>query len=189
MSLGRGRVIVHPYVHPILIYCQDTYTTFVHSPTFLSPYLCTTTIARLQEMPWDPIRLNSGHYIPSIAFGTWTLGNGQGPVDQIEQALETGFDHIDTAQAYRNELETGTALQESGLLRSDVFVTTKYSGIDGLDISNSIRNSLSNVSDVVSFRRESVCRCITSSMWIMLTYTSSTLLVSPFQISQQYGLR
>ncbi|KAI6127228.1 NADP-dependent oxidoreductase domain-containing protein [Pisolithus sp. B1] len=96
-------------------------------------------------MPWDPIRLNSGHYIPSIAFGTWTLGNGQGPVDQIEQALETGFNHIDTAQAYRNEFETGTALQESGLSRSDVFVTTKYSGIDGLDIPNSIQNSLSSL--------------------------------------------
>ncbi|KAI6011948.1 NADP-dependent oxidoreductase domain-containing protein [Pisolithus marmoratus] len=96
-------------------------------------------------MPWDPIRLNSGYYIPSIAFGTWKLGNGQGPIDQVEQALDTGFNHIDTAQVYRNESETGTALRESGLSRSDVFVTTKYSGLNGLDIPTSIQNSLSNL--------------------------------------------
>lgn len=96
-------------------------------------------------MPWDPIRLNSGYYIPGIAFGTWTLGNGQASIDQVEQALETGFNHIDTAQSYRNEPETGTALHESGLSRSDVFITTKFSGLNGLDIATSIQNSLSNL--------------------------------------------
>ena len=32
--------------------------------------------------------------MPSIAFGTWTLGNGQGVVDQVDQALNVGFEHI-----------------------------------------------------------------------------------------------
>ena len=32
--------------------------------------------------------------MPSIAYGTWTLGNGQGVVDQVEQALNVGFSHI-----------------------------------------------------------------------------------------------
>ncbi|KAH0835547.1 Aldo keto reductase [Lanmaoa asiatica] len=85
-------------------------------------------------MPWDPISLNSGYSIPSIAFGTWTLGNGQGPVDQVMQALDNGFNHIDTAQAYRNEAEAGIALRETGLSRADIFITTKYSGTNGLDI-------------------------------------------------------
>ncbi|EGN97556.1 hypothetical protein SERLA73DRAFT_184304 [Serpula lacrymans var. lacrymans S7.3] len=96
-------------------------------------------------MPWDLIKLNSGYSIPSIAFGTWTLGNGQGPIDQVEQALDTGFNHIDTAQSYRNEGEAGTALHESGLARSDVFITTKYSGTDGLGIATSIQNSINNL--------------------------------------------
>jgi diketogulonate reductase-like aldo/keto reductase len=96
-------------------------------------------------MPWESIKLNSGYYIPSIGFGTWTLGNGQGPVDQVEQALENGYNHIDTAQSYRNEGETGVALKESGLSRSDVFVTTKYSGTNGLDIPTSIRNSVNSL--------------------------------------------
>ncbi|KAI0300555.1 Aldo/keto reductase [Multifurca ochricompacta] len=96
-------------------------------------------------MPWDPIQLNDGHVIPSIAFGTWTLGNGQGSIDQIEQAISVGFDHVDTAQMYRNEEEAGKAVQESGLARKDIFITTKYSGLNGLDIETSIQNSLKNL--------------------------------------------
>jgi diketogulonate reductase-like aldo/keto reductase len=34
--------------------------------------------------------------MPSIAFGTWMLGNGQGPIDQVEQAISVGFSHIGT---------------------------------------------------------------------------------------------
>ena len=51
----------------------------------------------------------------------------------------------DTAQMYRNEVEAGKALRESGLARSDVFITTKWSGLDGLDISAAIQSSLKNV--------------------------------------------
>jgi diketogulonate reductase-like aldo/keto reductase len=52
----------------------------------------------------------------------------------------------DTAQAYRNEAEAGKAIKESGLAREDIFVTTKYSGLGGLDIETSIQDSLSKVS-------------------------------------------
>lgn len=96
-------------------------------------------------MPWNTIKLNDGHSIPSIAFGTWKLGNGDGPTDQVDQALSVGFSHVDTAQLYRNELEAGVAIRESGLAREDIFITTKYSGLDGLDIATSINNSLKNL--------------------------------------------
>ncbi|KAH9965267.1 Aldo/keto reductase [Russula dissimulans] len=96
-------------------------------------------------MPWDLIKLNDGNFIPSIAFGTWGIGNGQSPIDQVEQAISVGFGHIDTAQAYRNEEEAGRAVRESGLARKDIYITTKYSGLDGLDIETSIHNSLKNL--------------------------------------------
>ncbi|TDL18671.1 Aldo/keto reductase [Rickenella mellea] len=96
-------------------------------------------------MPWDAVSLNDGTVMPSIAFGTWKIGNGQGPIDQVEQALSVGFEHVDTAQAYGNEAEAGQALKESGLARDEIFVTTKYSGRDGLDIETSIHNSLKNL--------------------------------------------
>ncbi|KAJ8594207.1 Aldo/keto reductase [Rhizopogon salebrosus TDB-379] len=93
-------------------------------------------------MPWDLIPLNSGYSIPSIAYGTGSLGSGQWPIDQVAQALDTGFYHIDTAQMYRNEAEVGVVIGELGLERSDLYITTKYSGLNGLDIPTSIRNSL-----------------------------------------------
>ncbi|KAF8915712.1 NADP-dependent oxidoreductase domain-containing protein [Mucidula mucida] len=96
-------------------------------------------------MPWDPIKLNDGTEIPGLAFGTWKIGNGEGPISQVDTAISVGFSHIDTAQAYRNETEAGIAIRESGLARQDIFITTKYSGLNGLDITTSIRNSLNNL--------------------------------------------
>jgi len=96
-------------------------------------------------MPWDLFKLNDGNVMPSIAFGTWKLGNGQGSTDLVDQALSIGFSHVDTAQAYRNEAEAGIAIRESGLAREDIFITTKFSGLDGLDIPTSIQNSLKNL--------------------------------------------
>jgi diketogulonate reductase-like aldo/keto reductase len=105
----------------------------------------------------------AGHEIPSLGFGTWKLGNGESPIHQVDQAISVGFAHVgrfaihlilsaahtkralDTAQAYRNEAEAGIAIRESGLERKDIFITTKYSGVDGLDIKTSINNSLKNV--------------------------------------------
>lgn len=54
--------------------------------------------------------------------------------------------YIDTAQSYRNEKEAGTALHDSGIAREDVYITTKYSGLNGLDVETSIQDSVSNVS-------------------------------------------
>ncbi|CCM00039.1 uncharacterized protein FIBRA_02065 [Fibroporia radiculosa] len=78
--------------------------------------------------------------IPSVAFGTWKLGGGQSATTHVDQALSVGFNHVDTAQSYRNELEAGTAIRESGLAREDLFITTKYSGMADIDVS--IHNSL-----------------------------------------------
>ncbi|KAI1798298.1 Aldo/keto reductase [Ganoderma leucocontextum] len=96
-------------------------------------------------MPWDLIKLNDGTSIPSIAYGTWTLGNGDNAVGWVDQAISVGFNHIDTAQAYRNEEEAGNAIRESGLARQDIYITTKFSGRDGLGIEESIQNSLKNL--------------------------------------------
>ncbi|KII85495.1 hypothetical protein PLICRDRAFT_69888, partial [Plicaturopsis crispa FD-325 SS-3] len=96
-------------------------------------------------MTWGTIKLNDGHTIPGIAFGTWKLGNGQSPIDQVDQALDVGFSHVDTAQSYGNEAEAGKALRDSGLAREDVFITTKFSGRDNLTIRQSIENSLQNL--------------------------------------------
>jgi diketogulonate reductase-like aldo/keto reductase len=43
----------------------------------------------------------------------------------VPEALKIGFRHVDTAQIYGNEAEVGTAIQQSGVLRADIFLTTK----------------------------------------------------------------
>ncbi|TFK60048.1 Aldo/keto reductase [Pluteus cervinus] len=96
-------------------------------------------------MTWDLIKLNDGNYIPTIGFGTWKIPQGDTTVSQVDQALTVGFSHVDTAQMYRNEQEAGAAIRGSGLSRSEIFITTKYSGVDGLDIPTSIQNSLKNL--------------------------------------------
>ncbi|KIM81143.1 hypothetical protein PILCRDRAFT_8845 [Piloderma croceum F 1598] len=74
------------------------------------------------------------------------MGKGQVPVDQVNQAISVGFSHIDTAQAYGNELEAGTAIRESRLEREEIYAFTKYSAKDGSDVQSSIRNSLRDLS-------------------------------------------
>jgi 2,5-diketo-D-gluconate reductase A len=74
------------------------------------------------EIPAVP--LSDGVSIPLVGFGTWQL-RGRRAYDAIRYALDVGYRHIDTATMYGNEAEVGRALRDSGLDRSQVFVTTK----------------------------------------------------------------
>ncbi|KAF5309827.1 hypothetical protein D9619_010329 [Psilocybe cf. subviscida] len=96
-------------------------------------------------MPWTSIALNDGNTMPTIAYGTWRTGSGQQPVDCLKQAFATGIRHVDTAQNYKNETEAGIAIRECGLPRKDIFVTTKWSRLNGLDIATSFKDSLTNL--------------------------------------------
>ncbi|MFI5086089.1 MAG: aldo/keto reductase [Actinomycetales bacterium] len=70
------------------------------------------------------ITLNNGVSIPQLGFGVFQV-----PAEEtqrvVEDALEAGYRHIDTAAAYRNEAGVGAAIAASGLDRDDIFVTTK----------------------------------------------------------------
>jgi 2,5-diketo-D-gluconate reductase A len=70
--------------------------------------------------------LADGNEIPRLGLGVWQVPDGPECVDAVRWALELGYRHIDTAQAYRNEKSVGKALSESGLAREDVFITTKF---------------------------------------------------------------
>lgn len=65
--------------------------------------------------------------IPRIGLGTWQL-NGIDCTNSVSTALELGYRHIDTAQIYDNEAEIGQAIAESGIPRSEIFLTTKIWG-------------------------------------------------------------
>ncbi len=65
--------------------------------------------------------------IPLLGLGVWQVPNGAECVDAVRWALELGYRHIDTAQAYGNEESVGQGLRESGVPREEVFITTKFS--------------------------------------------------------------
>lgn len=75
------------------------------------------------------MKLINGIEIPSMGFGTYKMA----PEDtkaSVLCALRSGWRHIDTAAFYRNEAEVGEAVRESGIARSEIFVTTKLWNAD-----------------------------------------------------------
>lgn len=75
------------------------------------------------------MKLSNGIEIPSMGFGTYKMA----PEDtkaSVLCALRSGWRHIDTAAFYRNEAEVGAAVRESGIARSEIFVTTKLWNAD-----------------------------------------------------------
>jgi diketogulonate reductase-like aldo/keto reductase len=70
--------------------------------------------------------LADGTVMPLLGLGVWQVPDGPTCVHAVRAALDLGYRHIDTAQAYGNESSVGRALHESGLAREDVFITTKF---------------------------------------------------------------
>ncbi|MBO0431525.1 aldo/keto reductase [Enterococcus sp. DIV0660C] len=68
--------------------------------------------------------LNNGMLIPKVGFGTWMIDDDT-VVQAVKDALEIGYRHIDTAQAYGNERGVGEAIRNSGIDRSEIFLTSK----------------------------------------------------------------
>jgi 2,5-diketo-D-gluconate reductase A len=70
--------------------------------------------------------LADGNEMPMLGLGVWQVPNGAQCVNAVRWALELGYRHIDTAQAYGNEESVGRGLRESGVPRDEVFITTKF---------------------------------------------------------------
>jgi 2,5-diketo-D-gluconate reductase A len=70
------------------------------------------------------VTLYDGVEIPQLGFGVFQVPPEK-TQDAVEEALEAGYRHIDTAAAYRNERGVGAAIAASGIPREEIFVTTK----------------------------------------------------------------
>lgn len=70
--------------------------------------------------------LADGTEMPLLGLGVWQIDDGPDCVDSVRWALEAGYRHIDTAQAYGNEASVGKGLRDSGVPREEVFITTKF---------------------------------------------------------------
>ena len=68
--------------------------------------------------------LSNGVEIPKVGLGTWFIDD-TGVAQAVQEAVNLGYRHIDTAQAYQNERGVGEGVRNCGVKREDVFVTTK----------------------------------------------------------------
>ncbi|GLD92307.1 hypothetical protein PINS_up000840 [Pythium insidiosum] len=75
--------------------------------------------------PISSKRLRSGASIPVIGLGVFQSRPGSETYKAVLNALRIGYRHIDTAQGYENEADVGRAIADSGIPRSEIFVTSK----------------------------------------------------------------
>jgi 2,5-diketo-D-gluconate reductase A len=86
------------------------------------------------------VTLNNSVQIPQLGFGVFQV-----PPEEtqriVEDALEAGYRHIDTAAAYGNEAAVGAAIAASGIRREDIFLTTKLRNGEQGTAREAFRNS------------------------------------------------
>ncbi len=71
------------------------------------------------------ITLNNGLKMPQFGLGVFLVPDGKETLNTCLTALKIGYRHIDTAHAYQNERGVGEAIKQSGLPRSEIWITTK----------------------------------------------------------------
>jgi diketogulonate reductase-like aldo/keto reductase len=91
------------------------------------------------------IKLHDGYEIPAIGLGTVYL-RGEPGVDAITSAIRNGYRLIDSAIRYDNEGAVGEAVRQSGILREQLFLTSK------------LRAQYFNYDDALEMIRESLYR-------------------------------
>jgi diketogulonate reductase-like aldo/keto reductase len=69
--------------------------------------------------------LNNNYEMPYFGLGVYKAAPGKETIEAVSYALEIGYRLIDTASVYGNEKEVGIAVNQSGIPRKDIFVTTK----------------------------------------------------------------
>jgi diketogulonate reductase-like aldo/keto reductase len=68
--------------------------------------------------------LSNGVTIPKLGLGTWFIDDAK-VAQAVRDAVEIGYRHIDTAEAYENERGVGDGVRSCGVARDEIFVTTK----------------------------------------------------------------
>ena len=72
----------------------------------------------------ETFELNNGVKAPKLALGTWLIDDDK-VADAVRAAVEIGYRHIDTAQAYGNERGVGEGVRTCGVARDQLFVVSK----------------------------------------------------------------
>jgi 2,5-diketo-D-gluconate reductase B len=79
-----------------------------------------------------------------LGLGTWQNTDPDACAESVRQALEMGYRHVDTAQAYDNETAVGEGIARADVAREDVFLATKVwtSNLAHDDVIHTVTQSL-----------------------------------------------
>lgn len=96
-----------------------------------------------REATADTTLTVQGVTIPKLGLGTWQL-TGDACVQAVRDALELGYDHIDTARMYGNEAQVAQGLHDCGRNRDEIFITTKLwsSDLSATGVHDQLEHSL-----------------------------------------------
>jgi 2,5-diketo-D-gluconate reductase A len=71
------------------------------------------------------VKLNNDVEIPILGFGVFQITDSAECERSVIDAIQTGYNHIDTAASYLNEEAVGRGIKQSGVARENLFITTK----------------------------------------------------------------
>ncbi|SFS03179.1 2,5-diketo-D-gluconate reductase B [Halomicrobium zhouii] len=84
--------------------------------------------------------------LPPVGIGTWENTGPEECAESVRTALEIGYRHVDTAEAYGNEEHVGEGIARTGIDREEVFLATKVhhesTGLGYDDVTETARASL-----------------------------------------------
>jgi 2,5-diketo-D-gluconate reductase A len=100
---------------------------------------------RTKYMSTQPtIGLNDGNVIPQLGFGVWQVPNEEA-AKVVGTAISTGYQSIDTAAIYGNEIGVGKAIAASPVPRIELFITTKLWNDQHTNARSALNESLSRL--------------------------------------------
>jgi len=71
------------------------------------------------------VKLNNGVEMPILGFGVFQITDATECERSVVDAIQIGYRHIDTAASYLNEEAVGRGIKRSGVIREELFITTK----------------------------------------------------------------
>ncbi|KAL8291462.1 hypothetical protein RQP46_002440 [Phenoliferia psychrophenolica] len=148
----------HPFMHPSSIAAVLPPSLIMRSILLLLPALAAalpqqhpfTTLSSSLLPPLNRsafaghelLPLNDGTFFPSPAFGVGSIWKHTNVTDLVIGALEVGYRHIDNAAFYATEEDVARAIRHVGLRRDEVYLTSKYDGLEGRDLETEFMDSL-----------------------------------------------
>ncbi|KZO91474.1 Aldo/keto reductase [Calocera viscosa TUFC12733] len=93
------------------------------------------------------VTFNNGYNVPGVGLGCWMgqQGAAEETYAMVRTALQLGYRHFDTAFGYGNEEAVGRAIRESGIPRSEIFVTTKLTNSHHASVAQGFDMSFKNL--------------------------------------------